>query len=51
MNFWKYQCPTSHNKKPITDFYTLENITSKYRLKTRRIWDIIKEKNIPTVGT
>lgn len=34
--------------KPITDFYTLENITSKYGLKTRRIWDIIKEKNIPT---
>lgn len=34
--------------KPITEFYTISEITLKYGLKTRRIWDIIKDKNIPT---
>ena len=43
-----YEPQQKPHLKPITDFYTLENITSKYGLKTRRIWDIIKEKNIPT---
>jgi hypothetical protein len=37
--------PTS---KPITQFYTFEEITAKYGVKTRRIWDIIKSQNIPT---
>jgi len=35
-------------KKPITEFYTLDEITEKFGVKTRRIWDIIKTKKIPT---
>lgn len=34
--------------KPITDYYLLEEITAKYGVQTRRIWTIIKNKNIPT---
>jgi excisionase family DNA binding protein len=35
--------------KPITEFYSLNDIITKYGVKTRRIWDIIKMKNIPTI--
>lgn len=34
--------------KPLTDFYTLAEITDKYKIKTRRIWAIIEQHNIPT---
>lgn len=34
--------------KPITDFYTLAQISEKYGVKTRQIWAIIARLNIPT---
>jgi len=43
-----YEAQQRAESKPISEFYTLEDITNIYGIKTRRIWDIIKLKNIPT---
>lgn len=43
-----YEIQQQVESKPITEFYTIEEITEKYGIKTRRIWYIIKTKNIPT---
>ena len=43
-----YEPKQKKEKTPITEFYTLDEITEKFGVKVRRIWDIIKTKNIPT---
>lgn len=43
-----YEHQSQVEPKVITEFYTITEITIKYGVKTRRIWDIIHEKNIPT---
>ncbi len=41
----KPQCDTT----PITDLYTIAEVKDKYRVKSTRVFNIIKENNIPKV--
>jgi predicted DNA-binding protein YlxM (UPF0122 family) len=43
-----YEIQEKKEVKPIVDFYTLDEILEKYNIKTSRVWQIIKSKNIPT---
>lgn len=42
-----YEKPTPTERKPITDFYTIEEIKNKYNIGSTWVFKIIKENNIP----
>nr|WP_282189252.1 helix-turn-helix domain-containing protein [Maribellus sp. YY47] len=42
-----YERPTPTERKPITEFYTIEEVQEKYNIGTTWVFKIIRENNIP----
>ena len=42
-----YERPTPTERKPITEFYTIDEIKEKYNIGTTWVFKIIRENNIP----